>query len=571
MWFGFKLSQRLARGFFVLASAALFAACTDVRPTETQSHPVYTVIVSPDTATIAVSDTLRLSAALLDSSGTALSGRTVTWSSDASNIAGVSTTGLVSAADSGTATITAASEGRLATAKVKVHGRPVTPPPPPPPPSHTGFFVSPSGSSSADGSIDHPWDLGTALANASSRVQPGDTVWLRGGTYRGNFRSMLSGTASQPIVVRQYPGERAIVDGATGNSTASTWYVGGQYSVYWGFELINSDPNRVLSSTERRYNVVANYANHTKYVDLIVHDGGVAFYNESPYYDVEIVGCIIYNEGWQGPDRGHGHAIYLRSNTGPVTARDNIMFNQFGYGVHVFTNPGEGQLDNIHLDGNVSFNNGTLSNNSSSSNILFGGDDYSTGGVLQNNMTYESPGVPGPNVEVGYGATVNGTVELSNNYVAAGGTVLNVGYWSSLSASGNQLIGTSQILQINDPSLSATTFSGQTQSSLPTVTKVVVRPNPYERGRANIVVYNWGGQSSVSVDLSSIVPAGAQYQIRNVQDWFGSPVVSGTYSGGSVTIPIRSATPPTPIGMSSSPAPSTGTAFNTYVVTIQDQ
>ena len=29
-------------------------------------------------------------------------------------------------------------------------------------------------------------------------------------------------------------------------------------------------------------------------------------------------------------------------------------------------------------------------------------------------------------------------------------------------------------------------------------------------GRANIVVYNWGGQGSVSVDLSGIVPAGAQ-------------------------------------------------------------
>ena len=74
--------------------------------------------------------------------------------------------------------------------------------------------------------------------------------------------------------------------------------------------------------------------------------------------------------------------IYLRSNTGPVMARDNIMFNQFGYGVHVFTNPGQGQLNNIRLEGNVSFNNGTLSNNSSSSNILFGGDDYSTGGVF---------------------------------------------------------------------------------------------------------------------------------------------------------------------------------------------
>jgi hypothetical protein len=104
---------------------------------------------------------------------------------------------------------------------------------------------------------------------------------------------------------------------------------------------------------------------------------------------------------------------------------------------------------------------------------------------------------------------------------------------------------------------------------MPTITKVVVRANPYERGRANIVVYNWGQQSSVSVDLSNIVPLNAQYQIRNVQDWFGTPVVSGTYTGGSVTIPMISVAPPVPIGMTSSRSPSTGTAFNTYVVTIQ--
>jgi hypothetical protein len=325
----------------------------------------------------------------------------------------------------------------------------------------------------------------------------------------------------------------------------------------------------VLSLTQSRFNVIANYASHTKYIDLVVHDGGVGFYNEYSYFDVEVVGCIFYNNGWQGPDRGHGHAIYPKSNTGPVTIRDNIMFNQFGYGVHIYSNPGSGQLNNIRLEGNVSFNNGTLSNNSNAANILFGGDDYSTGGVLQNNLTYESPGVPGPNLQVGYGTLVNGTMQMRDNYAAAGNTVLNVGYWTSLTASGNLLMGTGTIVQINDPSIPASTFSGQTQSSMPTITKVVVRANPYERGRANIVVYNWGQQSSVSVDLSNIVPLNAQYQIRNVQDWFGTPVVSGTYTGGSVTIPMISVAPPVPIGMTSSRSPSTGTAFNTYVVTIQ--
>jgi hypothetical protein len=71
----------------------------------------------------------------------------------------------------------------------------------PVPGAHAGYFVSPAGSSSGDGSQSRPWDLPTALANAAGKVQPGDTVWLRGGTYKGSFCSMLRGTAFQPVVV----------------------------------------------------------------------------------------------------------------------------------------------------------------------------------------------------------------------------------------------------------------------------------------------------------------------------------------------------------------------------------
>jgi hypothetical protein len=571
MTYGFKLSHRLARVFLGAVAAATLSACAGEPVTSPDlTSPVSTINVSPATATLSVSGTLQLSAVLHDASGATLSGRAVTWTSDAASIATVSAGGLVAASsDTGEATITASSEGRSASAKVKVTRDSVPQPPPPPSGPHAGYYVSPTGTSAGDGSIDRPWDLPTALANASSKVQPGDTVWLRGGTYHGTFRSSskLKGTASAWVVVRQYPGERAILDANGG--TVSALYVGGEYSVFWGFEFTNSDPKREMSLTERRTNVIANYANHTKYINLIIHDGGVAFYNESPYYDVEMIGCVIYNNGFQRSDRGHGHAIYLRSNTGPVIARDNIMFNQYGYGVHIFTNPGEGQLNNIHLDGNVSFNNGTLSTNSASANILFGGDDYSTGGVMTSNYTYNSPGVAGYNVKVGYGATKNGTIALTGNYFAGGATVIDFGYWSSLTATSNKFMGTGQVIHLSDPALPISKFAGQTQASLPTSTKVVVRKVLPEVGRANVVVYNWGGDASVSVDLSGIMPTGASYEIRNVQDLFGAPVVSGTYGGGAVTLPIRAVQPPVPVGFSTSRSPSTGTVFSAYVVTIR--
>src|SRR5438270_2575576 len=110
--------------------------------------------------------------------------------------------------------------------------------PPPPTTSHAGYYAAPGGSGAASGSVGHPWDLATALAGGNGKVQPGDTVWVRGGTYAGQFRSTLTGTAAAPIVVRQYPGERAIIDG--GGSTSDTFVADGSYSVFWGFEMTNS-------------------------------------------------------------------------------------------------------------------------------------------------------------------------------------------------------------------------------------------------------------------------------------------------------------------------------------------
>src|ERR1043165_5138930 len=74
------------------------------------------------------------------------------------------------------------------------------------------FYASPNGSPDASGAIDQPWDLATALAQPSS-VRPGDTIWLRGGVYRGAFVANVNGTAAAPIRVRQYAGERATIDG----------------------------------------------------------------------------------------------------------------------------------------------------------------------------------------------------------------------------------------------------------------------------------------------------------------------------------------------------------------------
>jgi hypothetical protein len=386
----------------------------------------------------------------------------------------------------------------------------------------------------------------------------------------------VAGSAGAPVVVRQYPGERAILDGA--GSKSSTLYVKGDNSVFWGFELTNSDQARSTPSADEnlRPNVVVNDASHTKYINLIVHDGGVGFYNEPQSLDVEVAGWIIFNNGWQGPDRGHGHAFYLKSYVGPLVARDNVVFNQFGYGVHAYTNRGSGKLINIHIEGNIAFNNGLLATKSGSANILLGGADYASGDVVRDNFTYFPSELAraGANVRIGYHATQNGDVQVTDNYFAGGNPVLDFGFWSAARVANNTFLGTSApLIQRNGGGGggggggSLQIWRDNVEARLPSATKIVVRPNPYESGRAHIIVYNWGRQGADSADLSAVLQRGDRYEIRNVQDLFGAPVATGTFDGSAVRVPLDGVVPPIPVGMKASPAPRTGPQFDVFLVT----
>jgi hypothetical protein len=69
--------------------------------------------------------------------------------------------------------------------------------------------------------------------------------------------------------------------------------------------------------------------------------------------------------------------------------------------------------------------------------------------------------------------------------------------------------------------------------------KVFVRPNLYERGRANITIYNWSLLSSVQVDIStSGLQDGDNYEVRDAQNFYGAPVASGTYSSSNPAVSI---------------------------------
>ncbi len=82
--------------------------------------PVASVRLQPDQAAVTVGATVQLSAAALDGNGTAMSDRAIAWTTSNPSVAAVNGSGLVTGVVSGTASITAASEGKSSSATVTV-------------------------------------------------------------------------------------------------------------------------------------------------------------------------------------------------------------------------------------------------------------------------------------------------------------------------------------------------------------------------------------------------------------------------------------------------------------------
>jgi len=87
--------------------------------------PVGSVAVSPSAPNVVIGTTQTLTATVKDQNGTTVTDRAVSWSSSATGVATVSSSGVVTGVALGTATITATSEGKSGTAVVTVTPVPV--------------------------------------------------------------------------------------------------------------------------------------------------------------------------------------------------------------------------------------------------------------------------------------------------------------------------------------------------------------------------------------------------------------------------------------------------------------
>ncbi len=111
-----------------LNNNAVFGQISNVATATTPSAPaasVATVVVSPTSATDTVGQHYQFTATVKDSAGNVLSGRAITWTSSATGVATVSSSGYTSSVGAGTASIKATTGGVTGTTTLSVVAAPV--------------------------------------------------------------------------------------------------------------------------------------------------------------------------------------------------------------------------------------------------------------------------------------------------------------------------------------------------------------------------------------------------------------------------------------------------------------
>ncbi len=423
------------------------------------------------------------------------------------------------------------------------------------------FYVSVDGSPDGIGSLNHPWDLQTALDHPKD-VEPGDTIWVFGGIYTGVFSSNLMGREGLPVILRAMPNEEVILDGNVESDVSAVLSIIGNNTWYWGLTITNSD-----SQGRNYFKDGINFLGFSnKLINCEIYNNGgngVSFWSTAT--NSEIYGSLIYHNGFTGTSRGHGHGIYSQNQLGTKLIRDNILFNSFGIGLHIYTE--NGSIEGFVIEGNVIFNSGLPGFNYLDRNILVGGGQPADRISIRNNTIFNRPDyVSKASVQLGYDAA-NRNAEFSGNTLI-NGTLYIMKNWSSLQNTRNNYYGQNkekELIAFDDFQNTSrpffnynnyfrgsinnmefcewVDFSNQDQNStfnvgIPEKTNLEISANRYEAGRGHIVVCNWGNDDYVPVNLSSVLKSGQEFQIHDVLNKSGEAVVSGVYSGDVIQLPL---------------------------------
>lgn len=387
------------------------------------------------------------------------------------------------------------------------------------------------------------------LSNAgnSSRIIPGDTLLKIAGIGEA-FEFKISGASDHYITIKA---------NTTGAKTDGAVLVRGNYlrfenlEIYYsGWTTRQSAESGSFVSDLPMYEYIDVTGVGIEFYRCVVHDMTDGIQTWKVAENCKISECVIYYNGWDGVDRGHGHGIYTENeNVGTKIIERSIIFYQFGLGIKALqANQGYTIKDCILFNNNLLYKKGIYTGVGLCQDVLFDlAQPLTTDIEINGCEIYRSS----PDISIHAACLapcywVGGTgFTIINNYMIADQAI-------------NLLNGTGEPMPFSG-TMEGNTFLGTVNGFSTTdfpLNTWAARPTSGKRNRvilcdvirAHIAIYNYDLSNTVDVDCSSFLIEGDTYKLINVQDFF-TDIINGTVaSGGIVTVPMVGRTTSAPIG-----------------------
>ncbi|MFI1375645.1 carbohydrate-binding protein [Streptomyces longwoodensis] len=264
-----------------------------------------------------------------------------------------------------------------------------------PPPTSGALYVAPGGTDGAAGTQAAP----TTLPSAISRIAPGGTIYLRGGTY--SYASTITvpegsnGTSSARTTLSAYPGETPVLDFSAQTESpanrglqlnASYWRVYGLVVQHAGDNGIYvGGSHNVIERTVTRYNR-----------DTGLQLGRIASTTPSSQWpsDNLVLSAESHDNADSDGEDADGFAAKLTTGTGNVF-RYAVSHNNIDDGWDLYTKTDTGAIGPVTVEYSLSYNNGTLSDGTVNSNgdrngYKLGGDGIAVDHVVRHSVAYRN-------------------------------------------------------------------------------------------------------------------------------------------------------------------------------------
>jgi len=311
--------------------------------------------------------------------------------------------------------------------------------------------VAPNGSDGASGTVSNP----TTLTSAITRIAPGGTIYLRGGTYRYSQTITIgqdnNGTSGARKKLYAYPGETPILNfSAQSEDSANRGLaIGGSYWHVHGIIVERAGDNGILLAGN--HNIIERVVtrhNRDSGLQLSRLIAG-APRDQWPSNNLVLSSVSHDNVDSDGED-ADGFAPKLTVGSGNVF-RYTVAHNNIDDGYDLYTKSDTGPIGAVTIEYSLAYENGTLSDGSQAGNgdrngYKLGGEDIGVDHTIRSNIAYGN-GKHGFTYNRNLGAmTVSNNVSIGNeerNFNFDGGSSVFRGNTSCDSGSTDRIIGNS--------------------------------------------------------------------------------------------------------------------------------